>query len=540
MAGKFPIVRTERTVPGRATTVRADIDVRTGEEAIAQAITGLGEAVSDLGIEYDTTQAQTQLSEFQRKANEEINRLALSFDANLDPDTYRSEYQKSLENIQALIPQGRRAAKAAGIWLNSKTPTWLKDVDEASRNRADDNWLAELFERQSTISQTGEIGSFPAYAAEGVKAGRIDKSDAVKILAKTNKMAIRGQIVNLYRAGNYDEARKGVEASKIFTPEEKVALQKNIDTAEQAKQTKTEIVREAYLNETHKLTMDALSQDITDLSAIEKLPDDLKSYWEKKLADRDKTIKAGKGDPFVNVYDPARYNSFRTIMEQDPKNLKESQIVDAIGYGLTLEQGIDLIERHRKLSRKDSPLKAPEAARATKRITNAFEGGIIKHPDFIEGAVPGSEDEYRNSLLRDQIIDELEAWLAEKPRTPEEIIKRTSETLAPYEEMEARGFMNRVFHNIFSRESWVFSAKDYRDAIASLNKDAQAEWEYVGTGERRHRLWGGVLPEDFIRKWQSPHKVLTPQIARIYKKWTHGDLEKAKAMATKDGWKEPK
>jgi hypothetical protein len=286
--------------------------------------------------------------------------------------------------------------------------------------------------------------------------------------------------------------------------------------------------------------MDALSQDINDLSAIDKLPVNLKSYWESKLADRDNMIDTGKGDPFINVYDPARYNSFRTVMEQEPKNLKESQIVDAVGYGLTLEQGVDLIERHRKLSRKDSPLKAPEAERATKRISNAFKAGIIKHPDFIEDAVAGSEDEYKNSLLRDQMIDDFEEWLKEKPRPPEEIRSYTTEVLKPYEEMEARSFMNQVFHNLFSREAWVFSAKEYREAILSLNKDARAEWEHVGMGERRHKYWGGVIPEDFIRKWQSPHKILTPEIARIYKKWAHGNLEAAKSMAAKDGWTEPK
>ena len=72
-------------------------------------------------------------------------------------------------------------------------------------------------------------------------------------------------------------------------------------------------------------------------------------------------------------------------------------------------------------------------------------------------------------------------------------------------------------------------------------------WEHEGTeliligaGEPRHRYWGGVQADDFIRKWQSPNKILTPQIAQIYKKWAHGDLESAKAMAAKDGWKEPK
>ncbi len=331
------------------------------------------------------------------------------------------------------------------------------------------------------------------------------------------------------------QAMKGLSAKDLETKDFLINKAKN---KLKASQDKAVIAQEAYLNETHKLTMDALALDINDLSAIEKLPVNLKRYWEAKITHRNKMIKAGKGDPFVNVYDPAMYNSLRTVMEQTPKDLKESLIVDAVGRGLTLEQGIDLVERHRRLLRKDSPLTVPEAKRGVKRITNAFKAGIIKHPDFIEGAVPGSEDEYQNSLLRDRMIDEMEIWIAEKPRTHEDIRKYTTELLRPFEEMEGRNFLNQVFYNIFSREAWVFSGKDYRDAIGSLGKEAKKEWEHVGAGEIRHRLWGGVLAQDFIRKWQSPDKVLTPQVARIYLKWAHGDLEEAQAMAAKDGWRE--
>lgn len=535
----FRIQRTQGSLPGRASAVRANVDVDTGGQLVGRALQGLGGAVTDLGVKYDITQAQTQLSEFQRKANEENNRFVLSLDTNLDPETYRAEYKKSTEAVYSLMPKNARAARNAQLWLNAKEPSWSAKVDDARMARADDNWLAELFAKQATVSQTGQIGSFPTYIAEGVHVGRIDKSDAVKVLAATNKMAVRGGIVNLYRAGNYDAARDAVEASKIFTPEEKVALQKNIDTAERAKQTNAQIEQEAYINETHKLTLDSFSQDINDLSVLEKLPDNMKSYWEGKLGDRDKMIKAGKGDPFINVYDPAKYNSLRTIMEQEPKNLKESQIVDAVGYGLTVEQGQDLIERHRKLSRKDTPLTAPEARRGVSRINNAFKAGIIKHPDFIEDAVEGSEEEYQNSLLRDQMIDGLEDWLKESPRTPEEVRQHTVDMLKPYEAMAGQSFISRMMGN-FSRQAWVFSNKDYRDAIESLNKDAQAEWAHTEkvSGEGFWKL--KVLPDDFLRKWQSPNKILTPQVARIYKKWSHGDLEKAKAMAVKDGWKEPK
>ena len=163
---KFPITRAPEELGVTPTTaVRARLDVPvspvapvipTGEEEIGRAIAGLGGALADLGIKYDITQAETQLSEFQRKANEEIDRLALSFNTNLDPETYRAEYKKSVDAIHFLMPSNRRAARGAQLWLNVKEPAWLEDVDKARFNRANDNWMAELFIKQAAIGQTGQ------------------------------------------------------------------------------------------------------------------------------------------------------------------------------------------------------------------------------------------------------------------------------------------------------------------------------------------------------------------------------------------------
>jgi len=243
---RFPIQRAEKTLPGVGPSVRADVDVRTGEQGIA----GLGFALMELGVRYDAIQAQTQLSEFQRKANEEINKLALSFNTNLNPDTYPAEYKKSVEAIHTLMPSNRRAARNAQIWLNAKEPAWQRDVDMARLARAGDNWLAELFEKQATIGTTGEIGSFPGYIANGVSKGWIDKSDSVKILAQTNKMSEIAQITNLYGAGNYEQARNHARASKILSPSERESILNTIDAEERSVQVKIAAELKARQNET--------------------------------------------------------------------------------------------------------------------------------------------------------------------------------------------------------------------------------------------------------------------------------------------------
>lgn len=176
------------SLPARGTQVRAEgIDVRTGGREMAQAVAGLGWSIADLGEKYYNTQANTQLSRAERIAVEEMNRLSLSFDGNLDPETYQKEYQKSLETIQkstGMILTNKMAAHSFGLFLNDRQPRWEKDVKKAQRARVTDNWTAELFERQASIEQSGIYGDFSKYVVKGVSEGMIDRSDGVRLIIK--------------------------------------------------------------------------------------------------------------------------------------------------------------------------------------------------------------------------------------------------------------------------------------------------------------------------------------------------------------------
>jgi len=193
---KFPIERAKRLPPAVGPSVRAAIDVRTGGRAIGQAIAGLGKVIQDIADKYDIAQAETQLSEFQRESKRRINQLSLSFEGNLDPETYQDEYKKTLGEIRSLMPKNKRAAEGANLWLNNRMPSWELGVEESKLARANDNWLAELFEKQAEAKLTGKVGDFPAYLAAGVAEGRIDKSKAVRMLSETRREAAIREIWN--------------------------------------------------------------------------------------------------------------------------------------------------------------------------------------------------------------------------------------------------------------------------------------------------------------------------------------------------------
>jgi len=151
-----------------------------------------------LALRFDRIQAETQLSESKRKANEEINRMALSFNENQDPETYQKELKNSLSAIAKFKPKNKRAAYDFKIWLDDRIPRWTKGVAESQIVRQEDNWMTELFERKTTAELARDVGDFPEFLAAGVAEGMIDRSDAAKILAGTRITAQYGRgIVSL-------------------------------------------------------------------------------------------------------------------------------------------------------------------------------------------------------------------------------------------------------------------------------------------------------------------------------------------------------
>lgn len=306
--GEFPIERAREKLGFTPTTaVRAHIDVSTGGQELARAVSGFGGALFNLGIQYDITQAQTELSQFQRKSNEEMNRLALSFDTNLDPETYRKEYDKSVKTINSFVPSNKRAARGAKLWLNEKMPRWERDVDMARLNRADDNWLAEMFEKQQVVAQTGQKGSFPNFVAEGVIAGRIDKSDAFKILAQTNRMAEQGQRNNITTAFHqaaqtmpYDKAISYLNDLEGVTSAERndlIARRKRQKEIEEAQFTDSnpEVrarVLEELRNPKSEITQDDIEElvgrglNVDDADRFISRMDVFKSFWFKRIDQR--------------------------------------------------------------------------------------------------------------------------------------------------------------------------------------------------------------------------------------------------------------
>ena len=127
---KFPVYRTEATISGRPQAVRANIDVDTGEGAVAQAIGGLGGAIQDLGIKYDIMDARTQFNDSSIKAAEAIDKYFLELEGIDDPTKYNERLNQLYVDLGKIAPTNKRALRIYNNNINQQRLKIAQDTRE--------------------------------------------------------------------------------------------------------------------------------------------------------------------------------------------------------------------------------------------------------------------------------------------------------------------------------------------------------------------------------------------------------------------------
>lgn len=180
----FNIQRARGTLPGRATQVRADLDVRTGGQQIAKAVSGLGGSIADLGLRWDLMEADTQLNEARMFSQQEHIRLMLALPG-IEPSEHVKEYEKSLEVQQGFMPKNRRAAFSYRKYLNNYTPQRKLNVEGATKAKLKDNMRATGFVTQQQAIQDGKFKDYFTHLEKGKIMGVYDAEEVVKYKQST-------------------------------------------------------------------------------------------------------------------------------------------------------------------------------------------------------------------------------------------------------------------------------------------------------------------------------------------------------------------
>ena len=325
----FRIQRTQATISGRGTGVRADIDVRTGGQQVAQAVSGLGGALQDLGIKADLVEATTQLSESRRQARERINALKLELDGIDDTSLFGERTTKALDDLGTFIPKNGRAARQYQEFVNDITPSVNNFVVEKARSKQKDNFMAELFKTKVESERTGNTSPFEVMLGKGRIFDFITKEESEKMSRDTLVNGERNFINELIRSGRTSDAFTAIEKSHLKATE-KTSLENSVTNRElQIRNLSNEAYQDrqgdasANFNDLFnkgELTDETI--DILDLQAIGKqktAETKFKQQWKKILRENLKL-----GDPLVSnedVYDSLTVGS--ELVERGTKSPAE-------------------------------------------------------------------------------------------------------------------------------------------------------------------------------------------------------------------------
>jgi len=185
MAGRFPIYRTEKTLPGVGPNVTGRVNFDTGAGQMAAAIGRMGEVMFQVGGQMWQVQADQQYSEATAELRRKQNELQARIEANPDEDTYQEEMTRTLdemENIpESLHLKNRLAARKFGLYLEVAKPEIENYVATKTKQRIDDKWWGTYYDRMAEAERTGNISAFESLGRSGI--GTVEEMNE-KVLTK--------------------------------------------------------------------------------------------------------------------------------------------------------------------------------------------------------------------------------------------------------------------------------------------------------------------------------------------------------------------
>lgn len=175
--GEFPIVRApEQLGVTPRTAVRADIDVRTGERAVGQAV---GQAVLtaiELGMKWSAMEGKAQADIATRDARlsfvQMLNEIRQSpLDEQGQPiaddiSRWDTAFQAHQERVVTLTPKNKRGARQYNQTINTLTPVWQERYNSLKAAKLDDNMIAASIVKVNDLLDSATIDNMALVATK--------------------------------------------------------------------------------------------------------------------------------------------------------------------------------------------------------------------------------------------------------------------------------------------------------------------------------------------------------------------------------------
>lgn len=427
---KFPIVRTERTVSGRGPSVRADLDVRTGAREVAEAVSGLGEALFGIGLkrqqmtdanssvqaqklrnladeeykQFKAVNPQEMWQGFRREQTERVGRevgnLPFSPFA-LEEERIRSEMYSEVSTAEALTE--------ATLQLRRDTIDALtEDLVDAFRSN-DPQRITDSSTR--FIANGNNMGMDKIEVLNAVKAAKVAGE---RLREKDAISEVHAAIEVGEETGNFDLAIELAKNPSISEPKQ-TTLRNTIDAAIRSWQTQIELAIEQKDNEIGSGFLELLANKLEPnkpqlsfkMIVDSELSQDAKEEWFGKLRVFDnyseqelKEAFTDKGEVLAEIYDRI-----------DKGIITDNEIRAFVGEGLSAPTAQRIIRERRAPYEKD-----------TEQLFKRIFGWS---PEL------GFENDFAG-FLYEKALREWQAEVKEQNVTGEDIIKIGRSIVRPY------------------------------------------------------------------------------------------------------------
>lgn len=326
----FPIITTQRSLPGTSGGIRANIDFDIGEEELFQQIGRLVGTVGDIGLKLHIQQAEIQLQEATLKVDDEMNNLSDRLRENQDENTYDAELAQSLQTVNQFRPQNGLAAREFDSLITRRTPGWKDSINKAKEIRLNNKFDAmtdTLVEKSVRNRTTAELRK---HLISGLVLGRLDEQESGKILRDTiNEMEYTAGLE--FALTNPEQLLESIDDGKIegfetLTEGQVIALRANaVGTINFNKSRERErlsanfdaMARSAIKDDITPSDMWAQIQQIPNATATEQIA------LYKRFMDSRKALAEGRGNPFTTTQNYPLYNKMyedaldRTLTEEE-------------------------------------------------------------------------------------------------------------------------------------------------------------------------------------------------------------------------------
>ena len=517
---QWPIVRTQRTMPGTATGgFRGSLNypddaIREWEKFAAN----MKDLSKDFADEFKRRRLQRiadQTDEFKLRYAEEQEKFSVALSNEQDPEKYPAMYEKFNNHVSSsFMPKDPLAAQAARFYVRAKDIPNRKFIRGLQTAKYKDRWFGRYGALKVDVEQgTRTLNELTFMQMEGKNLGYIGEEQAGDDFRETKKIADYKRWSNIAKV----EPEKVINSIEIkdgkkvigYIPDlkdtgdieaiESIAEGRYFDIIARRKRisldTRTKINEKADDPNFSSIEFEEEVTKAVDMHEITpEQGDTMRGVWKEAR----KTVSEGNPNPYHTTTKPEVFGRIRDNVIAGKSSLEEIQsYVGQHGYSTGDEAYLI-----RLFNGDESKSEAATVSLSEKTINDvrSFELEAIKESGDVRKVAKA------NSVY-DQMIIDLRKWVREGPRTETEINEKTLSMLAPIKEDIAKDIVKgKWYDKLYPKWTTLGLLRSVAGKVSDLRDKIDPELPRITTDDEYDALPSGAefIDTENGKKYRKP------------------------------------